>query len=240
MQGLEKTAADFGSISHLIIKGNDVSKGLHYVKDNEESRFYWGRRGPSVHLSYIVPENIINDIEWFYSEVTVPKGMDPIGSYFQANGFGQGYFGMQVNSASERRILFSLWSPFVTDDPSSIPDSLKIKLKKKGKGVYTGEFGNEGSGGQSYLVFPWEAGKTYAFITRAEPDAAENTTTYTSYFKAPGADWMLIASFIRPSTQTRLKKLYAFVENFDPEMGNLKRKAIFGNQWLRDAEWKLD
>jgi hypothetical protein len=236
VQGLEKTGADFGNISHLIIKGNEVTKGIHFVKDNEQSRFYWGRRGPSVHLNYIVPENIINDIEWFYSEINVPKGMDPIGSYFQANGFGQGYFGIQVNSPTERRVLFSLWSPFVTDDPGSIPDSLKIKLLKKGKGVYTGEFGNEGSGGQSYLVYPWEAGKTYAFLTRAQPDPVHNTTTYTSYFKPAGEQWQLIASFVRPVTQTRLKGLYAFVENFDPEMGNLERKANFGNQWLRDVK----
>ncbi|MEJ5960926.1 DUF3472 domain-containing protein [Pedobacter immunditicola] len=236
IQGLDKTGADFGEISHLIVKGDEVTHGIHFVQDNEQSRFYWGRRGPSVHLNYIVPEEIKEDIEWFYSEINVPKGMDPIGSYFQANGFGQGYFGIQVNSPTERRVLFSLWSPFVTDDPGAIPDSLKIKLLKKGKDVYTGEFGNEGSGGQSYLVYPWKVGETYAFLTRAQPDPAQNTTTYTSYFKPSGKEWMLIASFIRPTTQTRLKGLYAFVENFDPEMGNLERKANFGNQWLRDVK----
>ena len=108
VQGLKKTGADFGSISHLIVKGSELGQDIHYVKDNEQSRFYWGRRGPSVHLSYVVPEAIKNDVEWFYSEITVPKGMDPVGSYFQANGFGQGYFGIQVNSATERRVLFSL------------------------------------------------------------------------------------------------------------------------------------
>ena len=38
------------------------------------------------------------DIEWFYSELTVPEGNDVIGSYFMANGFSEGYFGIQVNS----------------------------------------------------------------------------------------------------------------------------------------------
>ena len=59
-----------------------------------------------------------------------------------ANGFGEGYYGIQVNSDTERRILFSIWSPFKTDDPNSIPDDQKIKLLKKGKGVTSGEFGN--------------------------------------------------------------------------------------------------
>jgi hypothetical protein len=236
VQGLEKTGADFGAVSHLLVKGQEVTKDLYYVKDNEDSRFYWGRRGPSVHLAYVVPENIKNSVEWFYSEINVPKGMDPVGSYFQANGFGQGYFGIQVNSPTERRILFSLWSPFHTDDPSSIPDSLKIRMLKKGAGVRTGEFGNEGSGGQSFLVYPWEAGKTYAFLTHAEPDPLHGTTTYTSYFKPTGQAWMLIASFVRPATQTRLQNLYAFVENFDPEKGHITRAANFGNQWVRDVK----
>ena len=29
-----------------------------------------------------------------------------------ANGFGEGYFGIQVNGPNERRVLFSVWSPF--------------------------------------------------------------------------------------------------------------------------------
>ena len=87
-----------------------------------------------------------------------------------ANGFKEGYFGIQVNSDKERRILFSIWSPFTTDDPKSIPDSLKIVLLNKGKNVYTGEFGNEGSGGQSYLRFNWKADVTYKFLTQIKPN----------------------------------------------------------------------
>lgn len=52
-----------------------------------------------------------------------------------ANGFGEGYFGMQVNSETERRILFSVWSPFKTDNPKEIPDDHKITLNKVGQQV---------------------------------------------------------------------------------------------------------
>jgi hypothetical protein len=62
-----------------------------------------------------------------------------------ANGFAEGYFGIQVNSSSERRILFSVWSPFATDNPNAIPEDQKIKLLKKGENVYTGEFGHKDS-----------------------------------------------------------------------------------------------
>ena len=52
--------------------------------------------------------------------MTIPKNNDVVGSYFMANGFAEGYFGIQVNSETERRILFSVWSPYKTDDPNSI------------------------------------------------------------------------------------------------------------------------
>lgn len=156
-----------------------LKKKIAFVQNNDGNFYYWGRRGPSVHLSYQVPTD--KNIEWYYNELTVPVGQDIIGSYYMANGFGEGYFGIQVNTDTERRILFSVWSPFVTDDPAAIPDSKKIKLLKKGEGVITGEFGNEGSGGQSYLKYNWIAGNTYKFLLRGVPQK-DNSTTYSAYF----------------------------------------------------------
>src|SRR5690606_4541361 len=124
------------------------------------------------------------DILWFYIEITVPEGEDVLGSYFMANGFAEGYFGIQVNSPSERRVLFSVWSPYETQDPNNIPDEYKIILLGKGEGVTTGEFGNEGSGGQSYKVFNWKAGTTYGFLLKGTP-SVNNSTDYTAYFFDP-------------------------------------------------------
>lgn len=55
---------------------------------------------------------------------------------------------MQANSATERRILFSIWSEWNTDNPGDIPEEYKVVLVKKGPGVIDGEFGDEGSGGK--------------------------------------------------------------------------------------------
>lgn len=235
LQGISKTGYDFGKVNSLIVEGTPAAT-LSYVKDNQDNRYYWGRRGPSVHLAYTVPENMKDQVEWFYNEVTVPTDMDPVGSYFMSNGFEQGYFGMQVNGPKERRILFSVWSPFQTDNPASIPEDQKIKLLKKGDGVKTGEFGSEGSGGQSYLIYPWTAGKKYAFLTRAQPNSTSNKTIFTSWFKPEHGNWMLIASFERPNTNSNLKHLHSFLENFQPEMGNLSRTANYGNQWVANAK----
>ncbi|HKG05000.1 MAG TPA: DUF3472 domain-containing protein [Pedobacter sp.] len=239
LRGISKSGNVFAEISDLLASGAALTAGAAYVKNNEGNYFYWGHRGPSVHLNYDIPKTAVNSIEWFYNEITVPKGEDKIGTYYMANGFSGGYFGMQVNSTNERRVLFSIWSPFETDDPKSIPDSMKIVLLKKGSKTRTGEFGNEGSGGQSFMVYPWEAGKTYAFLTRAQPNAAKKTTIYTSYFKdTQSADWILVASFERPQSAVYLKGLYSFLENFAPNTGDLSRRGDYKNQWAVDSDGK--
>ncbi|MEP7376948.1 MAG: DUF3472 domain-containing protein [Chitinophagaceae bacterium] len=147
---------------------------------------------------------------------------------------------MQVNSSTERRILFSVWSPFNTDDPKQIPADKKIILLKKGKGIHAGEFGNEGSGGQSYLKYNWKAGNTYKFLIHGQP-VENNYTNYMAYFFAPELHkWMLIAGFSRPSTHTYLTGLHSFLENFEPATGYITRKAFYQNQWTKnkDEEWK--
>ena len=229
IQGLSKEGANFGDIKDLRIGGSATKSGVTFVQDD----FYWGRRGPSVHLSYETPDK---DIQWSYSEITVPEGEDTIGSYYMANGFAQGYFGMQVNSPTERRVLFSVWSPYETDNPNEIPEDSRIILLGKGQGVTTGSFGNEGSGGQSYKVFNWKAGNTYRFLLKGEP-SVNNSTDYTAYFFAPETEkWTLIASFRRPHTFTYLKRLHSFLENFSTNTGFIGRKAFYGNQWARDKE----
>jgi hypothetical protein len=231
LSGISKTGVSFGTVSSYVVSGSAVTAETAFVKDNTDNYFYWGRRGPSVHLNYIIPST---DITTFYSEITVPEGNDVIGSYFMANGFAEGYFGIQVNSANERRVLFSVWSPYTTDNPASIPTEFKITMLKKGNNVYTGEFGNEGAGGQSYLVYPWKAGNTYKFLLRGEPQT-DNSTIYTAYFFAPEEQkWLLIASFKRPATNTYLKRLHSFLENFMPGTGNQQRMALYGNAWVMD------
>ncbi|MDR3693607.1 DUF3472 domain-containing protein [Mucilaginibacter sp.] len=236
INGGSKTGNVYADIASLKLTGLNIKENTSFVRDNDGDFFYWGRRGPSVHLGYVVPDN--KNAEWFYNEVTVPKNNDVLGSYFMACGFGEGYFGMQVNSATERHILFSVWSPFNTDDPKKIPDEQKIVMLKKGAGVHTGEFGSEGSGGQSYLLFNWKAGNTYKFLIRALP-GGNNHTVYTAWFFAPEVnEWHLIASFSRPQTNTYLKHLHSFLENFDPEQGTIARKVYFNNEWIADENGK--
>jgi len=236
LRGVSRDGPSFARPDALIVVAEDSTLPLAFVRTDGDNRFYWGRRGPSVHLSYPLPRG--KTIEWCYSEITVPEGDDPIGSYFMANGFRQGYFGIQVNSATERRVLFSVWSPFQTDNPAEIPEDQRVVVLARGEGVRTGEFGNEGSGGQSFLVHPWRAGTTYRFLTRIRPDGDGNTT-FTAWFAAVGDDWRLIASFRRPQTDSWVAGFHSFLENFHTGSGDRFRRAWHGNQWVRDTdgEW---
>lgn len=233
LRGIEKSGATFVDIEAFVVDGPVATAGLTFVNED----FYWGRRGPSVHLTYQPPAD--RDIEYFYNEITVPDGEDVVGSYFMSCGFAEGYFGMQVNSEMERRILFSVWSPYKTQNPDEIPEGYKILLQGKGEGVYTGEFGNEGSGGQSYWKYMWKAGTTYRFLLKGVPVDA-NSTDYTAYFYAPEqGEWKLIASFRRPHTSSWLKRPHSFLENFSTQTGFISRKGYYSNQWVRDSggEW---
>jgi prepilin-type processing-associated H-X9-DG protein len=104
-----------------------------------------------------------------------------------ACGFGEGYFGMQNNSPHKRRVLFSVWSPFVTDNPKEIPDSLRVKLVKKGKNVTINDFGNEGSGGQSYM---WSNHATHRKSLNTQPSQPFKFTKV----KRPGWKMLMVES----------------------------------------------
>lgn len=222
----------FGNVAAVVV-GGDVAPVINVAPDFSS---HFGRRGPSTHLGYKLPST---NVEWFYNEVVVPEEGDIPSSYYMACGFGEGYFGMQNNTPHRRRVLFSVWSPYETDNAAEIPDSLRVTLLKKGEGVQVQDFGNEGSGGQSFMHYDWKAGEVCRFLMGVRPDGNGNTI-YTAYFfdNAQGK-WRLVASFRRPQITTWYTHAHSFLENFNPVMGYINRKAYYGNQWARtvDGEW---
>lgn len=220
---------DFGKISALTLDG--VEGRVAYVHDFSP---FFGRRGPSVHLRYERPRAAA-DLEYFYNEVRVPEGADALHTFYMACGFAQGYFGFQTNSPTERRVLFSVWSPYETDDPAKVPEDCRVTTSKKGAAVVVRSFGSEGSGGQSFLRYPWRAGTPYKFLVRVRPND-DGTTQYTGWFFATEENrWRLIASFRRPKTRTWLEFPHSFLENFSPDSGWNERSVLFSNQWARDV-----
>ena len=226
LQGKKKFTTIIATKPSLILSGTATIIKPAFANDSEN--FYWSRRGPSCHLNYTIPKG---DVLFFYSEITVPKGEDKIGSYFMANGFADGYFGIQVNSENERRVLFSVWEE--DGKPKTI-------LLQKGDSVVSKRFDGEGTGGQSYMLYNWRADVAYKFLTKGEPDG-EGNTIYTSWFFEPEKNqWQLMASFKRQAKSTYLKNFHSFLENFIEDNGYLGRKAYYHNQWIKtkNGDWQ--
>jgi len=235
LRAVSAASDHFGEISHVLLGDTFKRNSVAFM---DKDWFYWGRRGPSVHLRYRPPSD--KEVQWFYNEVRVPKGKDPVGSFFMANGFSEGYFGIQVNSRTERRILFSVWSAYSTDDPNQIPSDYQVINLGNGADVTVQNFGNEGSGKQSFKVFNWQAGTTYKFLVKGEP-SVNNSTDYTAYFYAPEVGkWQLIASLRRPHTYKHLTGIHSFLENFATTTGDESRKGNYSNQWVytTDGKWQ--
>lgn len=223
----KNTAKMMTSIAGILLSGTAV-ENMHY---NHKPR----RNAASVHLKYPVADSI-KTIS-FYNEITVPAGFDPIHTYYMACGFARGYFGIQVNSEKERRIIFSVWDAGnEAVDRNKVGTENRVVLLAKGDSVIANDFGNEGTGGHSHFIYPWKTQTTYKFLVTALTDSASQTTIYSGYFYLPEQEkWKLIASFLAPKDGKNLRNLYSFSENFVGINGQLERKVLFGNQWIQNG-----
>lgn len=222
LQSLNAAGKPAGDIDALIL-GGTATKDAHF---NLKPR----RNAASVHLAYPVPAG--TNVEAFYCEATGVE--EPLYTYYMACGWHRGYFGMQVNSATERRIIFSVWdSGNEAVDRSKVGAADRVTLMAKGEGVDAGDFGNEGTGGHSHLVYNWKTGEKQRFIVTAKPTDATHTIYSGYWFHPEKKQWMIISSWKAPKDGSWLRGLYSFSENFGGDNGHLQRKALFGNQWLR-------
>jgi hypothetical protein len=229
LKGVEKSGNIYADVKGVALSGAAVKN----IQFNPKP---W-RRAASVHLNYPVPEG--KNVEYFYGEIKVPEGEDKLGTYFMSCGFHRGYFGMQVNSPAERRIIFSVWDAGgEPQERSKVKYEDQVVMLAKGDSVIASGFGGEGTGGHSHWVYNWKAGQTYRFLMHSVPSGS--TTTYTAYFYVPEhREWKLIASFRAPKDGKYMGHLYSFLEDFSFENGHLGRKGYFGNQWIKTdtGEW---
>ena len=229
LESLNLAGQPFGDLETLILDGPATGDAHFNLKPR--------RNAASVHLAYPQPKD--TKVSAFYCEVTGLE--DPVATYYMACGWHRGYFGMQVNSPTERRIIFSVWdSGAEAVDRTKVGDQDRTTLVAKGQGVHSGGFGNEGTGGHSHLVFPWKTGETQRFLVTAQPTNSTFTIYSGYWFRPDTRQWMLISSWRAPKDGSWLRGLYSFSENFGGSNGHLRRKALFGNQWLRtDAgQWQ--
>ena len=214
LMGQKRSGESFGQIEALEIEGN-ATEGAHFSRVER-------RNAASVHLHYPVPKE--KEVEWFYQEVKPIT--DPLWSFYMACGFSRGYFGLQVNSRTERRIIFSVWdSGNEAVDRNKVKPEDRVQMLSKGKEVVAESFGNEGTGGHSHRVYLWRKDNIYRFLVHAKPD--KGSTIYSAYIFTPeGEQWELITRFRAPKDGGYLKGLHSFIENFWGANGQEARLEI--------------
>ena len=228
LESLNAKGQSAGDLDALLLDGPALADAHFNLKER--------RNAASVHLAYPVARG--TNVAAFYCEVTAVE--DPVTTFYMACGWHRGYFGMQVNSPTERRIIFSVWdSGGETTDRKKVNDENRVRLLGKGEGVYTGDFGNEGTGGHSHLKYLWKTGEKQRFIVTAQP-TNETFTVFSGYYFHPDKQaWFLISSWRAPKEGGWLRGLHSFSENFWGNNGHVQRKALYGNQWIRTetGEW---
>ncbi len=227
LESLNAKGRPAGDVSTLHLSGPATEGAQFNLKER--------RNAASVHLSYVSPATNKVPVHAFHCEVTAVE--DPTTTFYMACGWHRGYFGMQVNSPTERRIIFSVWdSGGEAVDRGKVSDENRVKLVARGDGVFTGDFGNEGTGGHSHLKYPWKTGQPQRFLVTATPTNG-TFTVFSGYYLHPDSRrWMLISAWRAPKEGGGLRGLHSFSENFWGSSGHVLRRARFGQQWLMDAE----
>lgn len=187
----------------------------------------------SVHLQLPAPQGTV-----FSNEVTVDRSAP--GTYFCVCGFNHGYFGLQELANGKKLLIFSVWDPGKQDDPNSVKEERRVKLVYKDEAVRVGRFGNEGTGGQSFLDYDWRVGVPYRFMVKSEVEG--DRTAFTAYFLPPEAkEWRKLVTFSTITGGDSLSGYYAFVEDFrrNRVSATQARRAKFGEGWVRgkDGRW---
>ncbi|RFM28276.1 DUF3472 domain-containing protein [Deminuibacter soli] len=229
IKGATKPGGYYADVSNIIISGSPANNAYYNKSD-------W-RTCPAVHMGYTIATG--DTARWFYNEIKIPSGSDVVNTFFMANGFYNGYFGIQVNSPTERRILFSIWSDYNTNDPGQVPANYAVQLVQKGSLVTTEEnFGNEGTGRHAYAIYNWHTDSTYKFLVHSVPDAGG--VTYSGYIFLNN-QWQLIATYYKPVGTYNMTGLYSFIEDFGGGLNSYKqRNMLVQNQWIvtPNGTWK--
>ncbi len=201
---------------------------------------HFGLRGPSCHLNYSAANKFDGEVDWAKIDITVPEDLDQMGSYYMALGFSYGYFGFQNNAPGRRMVLFSVWNSEDADNPDDVAKDNCTEVIRTGEGVTAQNFGHEGSGKQSFIRMDWKPGQTYSFLLHAERADATHTDYSAWFYDSVNDKWYFMSTLRRPKTTDLIKGLHSFLENFNPEMGDITRKAYYHNGWAKtvDGDWQ--
>jgi hypothetical protein len=171
------------------------------------------------------------DATCLYGEITVLATAPQIyycGANWHPGEPAGGYCGIQHNSETERRTIFSVWDT----SPQLLP-----KVTAADPRTVSERFGGEGTGAHTHMLWPWKSGDTFQFFVDKVPGKTQDTTDTRYYiYDRAHEKWIHSATITNPnggkrSVATLGGGLNSFLENFSGQHRDLPKLALY-RLWL--------
>jgi len=166
-----------------------------------------------------------------YGEITVlatHPGIYYCGANWHPGEPAGGYCGIQHNSKSERRTIFSIWDTTKNLHPKVTEADLRTIFNR---------FGGEGEGAHTHMIWDWKVEQKFQFFAQKQPGAEPNMTDTRYYiFDPANKKWLHSATITSPiggkkSVTTFGGGLNSFLENFEGKDRNPAKLALY-RLWL--------
>src|SRR5262245_5138626 len=172
------------------------------------------------------------DAVCLYGEITV-LATHPAIYYCGANWHpgepAGGYCGIQHNSETERRTIFSIWDT---------TPALHPKVTEADSQTIFNRFGGEGEGAHTHMPWDWKPGEMFEFFVQKQPGEALDTTDTRFYIVDRAAKkWRHISTINSPNGGKKSVEtiggggLASFLENFRGKEKEIPKLATY-RLWL--------
>ena len=179
-----------------------------------------------------------NEATCVYGEITVlasHPGIYYCGANWHPGEAAGGYCGIQHNTPTERRTIFSIW------DTSP---ALHPKITAADRQTVHNRFGGEGEGGHTHMIWDWKEGETFQFFIKKQPAQNPDETDACFYIYNPiPKKWLHVATITSPqggkkSVGTIGGGLNSFLENFTGKDRAAPKLALY-QLWLGAGAEKM-
>ena len=179
-----------------------------------------------------------NEATCLYGEITVLATHTTIyycGANWHPGEPAGGYCGIQHNSPTERRTIFSIWD--------TSPE-LHPQVTAADAATVFGRFGGEGEGGHTHMLWPWKVGDTFQFFVHKQPGPKPDSTACRYYvFDREAKKWRHSATISSPNggkkcVATLGGGMNSFLENFSGSDREVPKLALY-RLWLGTSVNKM-
>lgn len=165
-----------------------------------------------------------------YGEITVLATYPSIyycGANWHPGEAAGGYCGIQDNSLTERRTIFSVWDTSPTLHP---------EITEAGPKTIKSRFGGEGEGAHTHMLWNWKPEQTFQFFVQKKPGRKDTTDASYYVFDPDAKRWLHSATINSPdggkaSVTDIGGSLASFLENFRGKDKGEPRLALY-RLWL--------